>query len=114
MLQSGLQLIVQYPEATGVYRCRGFKDLRVGQSNYVVFDGATALDQSTANLLGEVFCREVLAYAGVTELGTRLCRAEEARFDRMSRTRRTILCQDSCPSKCQCRDAPNRMAHTEC
>jgi len=66
MLQNNLELIVQYPENQG-YSCRGFRGLYLAAPAFVVFDGAVVADQGVANLLGRVFCDEILRYVGAQE-----------------------------------------------
>jgi len=66
-LRQGLELIVQYPEATGGYRCRGFRNLHLPGPVFIAFDGGQATDQWAAHDLGASFCQEILRHAGVTE-----------------------------------------------
>ena len=67
MLQNNLELIVQYPEINGDYKCRGFKGLRIHMPAYVAFEGGSVADQATANLLGRAFCDEVSRLVGAAE-----------------------------------------------
>jgi hypothetical protein len=66
MLQSCLELIVQYPTSIG-YRCRGFRGISSPQGVFIVFDGQLPGDQAAAEQVGEAFCAELLRWTGIRE-----------------------------------------------
>ncbi len=90
-LRNNLELIIEYPQPQGNYRCRGFHNLRLPVPVYVAFDGGSPGDQGVACDLGERLCEEVLRFLGATEEDSMPCQGSRAGLDCHALSENTCL-----------------------